>query len=159
MLKADALRAVVMDRIPWLKENPDQLMICVRKGNVVATGMPAASFEYRYTLELLVMDYPGDLDELSIAILAWANKHQPDLIFNSDRRTQGIAFEADILSSDCADILFSMTTTDAVKVEKDGTGRLTPHPKDEPNYSAIMGNETRSWDAVFEGEIVSGASA
>lgn len=156
MLKADALRAVVMDRIPWLKENPDQLMICVRKGNVVATGMPSASFEYRYTLELLVMDYPGDLDELSIAILAWANKHQPDLMFNPDRRTQGITFEADILSTDCADILISMTTTDAVVVTKNSAGQLIPHPKDEPDYSSIMGNEPGPWHLIFKEELTPG---
>ncbi|MGV8925701.1 MAG: phage tail protein [Ewingella sp.] len=153
MLKADALRAQVMHRIPWLQENPDLLLVCVRKGNVVATGRESPSFEYRYKLELLVIDYPGDLDELTITILAWANKHQPDLLFHPDRRLNGIAFEADILSNDCADILFSMDTTDAVVVTKDCTGKLIAHPKDEPDYSAILGVEPGAWDAVFKGEI------
>lgn len=155
MLKADRLRNIMMTAVPWLRENPEQLLICARKGNIVATGQLSPSFEYRYKLEALVMDYPGDLDVLSIAILSWAQKHEPELIFNPQTRTEGITFEADILSNDCADILFGIATTDAVVVTREENGTLTPHPRDEPDYSVLFGTESGPWELVVSDEMAS----
>lgn len=57
MLKPDLLRQMISQHVPWLRENPDNLAVYLRKGRMVSTGQRAAAFEYRYTLEVLVMDY------------------------------------------------------------------------------------------------------
>ncbi|MDU7129465.1 MAG: phage tail protein [Escherichia coli] len=67
MLKPDLLRQMISQHVPWLRENPDNLAVYLRKGRMVSTGQRAAAFEYRYTLEVLVMDYPESLDTISLS--------------------------------------------------------------------------------------------
>ncbi|MDK1707012.1 phage tail protein [Serratia marcescens] len=156
MLKADKLRAQLTAAVPWLKQNPENLWVGIRKGTLVATGQASAAFEYRYQLEILVLDYPGDLDFLSAVILAWARVHQPDLIFNPDKRAREISFMADILANRCADILYSMPTDEAVLVQTDASGKVTFNHRDEPDYAALMGESHTAWDldvvAMMDGE-------
>ena len=149
MLKANKLRAQLNAAVPWLKQNPDNLWVGIRKGTLVSTGEPSAAFEYRYQLEILILDYPGDMDFLSAVILAWARVHQPDLIFNPDKRAREISFMADILSNRCADILYSMPTDEAVIVSTNERGETVFIHRDEPDYAELMGVSHTAWDLDF----------
>lgn len=146
MLKANKLRAQLTAAVPWLKQNPDNLWVGIRKGTLVSTGELSPAFEYRYQLEILVLDYPGDLDFLSAVILAWARVHQPDLIFNPDKRAREISFMADILANRCADILYSMPTDEVVTVDTLANGKSAFVHHDEPDYAALMGIDRTAWD-------------
>lgn len=153
MLKVDKLREQLTTAIPWLRSHPDNLWTGVRKGTIVATGQMSASFEYRYHLEFVVLDYPGDIDLLTVAVLAWARVHQPDLIFNPDKRAREVSFTADILSNNCADILYGFPTDEAVIVQQDNEGRLTLTHRDEPDYTSLMGLDNTGWDLDISGGI------
>ncbi|MGP3147077.1 phage tail protein [Serratia bockelmannii] len=146
MLKADRLREQLTAAVPWLRDNPDRLWIGLRKGTIVATGEPSPSFEYRYQLEFLVLDYPGDIDVLSVAVLTWARRQQPDLIFNPDKRAREVSFTADILSNNCADILYSFPVDEVALVTQRDDGELQITHRDEPDYAAMMGLDNTGWD-------------
>ena len=151
MLKMDILRRRLNDAIPWVKRNPDQLDTRIRKGNIVASGRPGASFEYRYHLDVLVMDFPNDIDMLTLAILTWARDHQPDLIFNPDKRVREISFDADILDNGNADVLFSLPVSEAVTVTQDSNGNIKFKPHDEPDYRDLYGIGEGVWTINFDG--------
>ncbi|GAA3911780.1 phage tail protein [Gibbsiella dentisursi] len=163
MRKADLLRAAIRKNNAWCRTNPENLQISIPECLIVATGEMSASFEYRYTLQVLLLDFPGDLDEITLPILAWARVHQPELIYNPDVRKDGIRMEADIINTDemgnaippVADIRFSIRATEAVIVNLDENGVPVITHRDEPDYSALLGLGATAWDVVFE-DMVSG---
>ncbi|HAU5704130.1 TPA: phage tail protein [Citrobacter freundii] len=148
MLKPDLLRQMISQHVPWLRENPDNMAVYLRKGRMVSTGQRSASFEYRYTLEVLVMDYPDSVDTISVPILAWARLYQPDLLFNPDRQQNGITFEAEILSNSTMDILFQIQTDESVIVTSEDGEIVTRHRADPAS-----GPEIGAWSLVFKDEV------
>ncbi|WP_237386162.1 phage tail protein [Xenorhabdus sp. Sc-CR9] len=145
MLKPNLLREMIVSHEPFFRQNPDRLEVFVTKGNLIATGTKSASFLYQYQLEVLALDYPNPLDNLSIPILAWARRHQPDLLFNADRRENGFRFEVDLLNTDTADILFTLPASERVIVSADA-GRLIPTHIDEPQQDSPL---LTAWDVLF----------
>lgn len=148
MLKPDLLRQMISQHVPWLRENPDNLAVYLRKGRMVSTGQRAAAFEYHYTLEVLVMDYPESLDTISVPVLAWARLYQPDLLFNPDRQQNGITFEADILSNSTMDVLIQIQADEAVIVTREDGEIVTRHRADP-----APGPEIGAWSLVFVDEV------
>lgn len=163
MRKADLLRAAIRKNSAWCRTNPENLQISIPECRIVATGEVSASFEYRYTLQVLLLDFPGDLDDITLPILAWARVYQPELIFNPDERKDGIRMEADIINTDemgnaispVADIRFSIRATEAVIVTAGENGVPIITHRDEPDYSSLLGIGPTAWDLVFE-DMVSG---
>ncbi|CDL87251.1 phage tail protein [Xenorhabdus cabanillasii] len=144
MLKPNLLREMIVRHEPFFNQNPDRLEVFVTKGNLMATGTNSASFLYQYQLEVLALDYPHPLDNLSIPILACARRHQPDLLFNPERRKDGFRFEVDLLNNDTADILFTVPVSERVMVSRED-GRLIPVHLDEPvSHSPSLA----AWDVL-----------
>lgn len=132
MIKPDSLRLALTAAIPELKVNPDRLQVFIDKGRVVSTGRPAApgaeilaAFEYRYRLNLLILDYAGHPDVVFAVILAWLADNQRDLL---DRYVagakDGIPFEADILDPGKADFSIDLELSERVGVSRDQAGVL-----------------------------------
>ncbi len=65
------------------------------------------SFVYRYQMVMFVMDYAGELDDLTLPLLAWLSENQPQLLLNPERN-QDIKFSAVINDDDSADLLFTL---------------------------------------------------
>lgn len=116
MLKANVLRDIITASSPWFLQNPHALEVFVTRGKVIATGTQGLSYLYQYELNVLALDYPGDLDSLTVPILAFVRAHQPDLLFNPDHRRDGIDFDADILNDDTIDVLFIIKASERVIV-------------------------------------------
>ncbi|HFQ7027418.1 TPA: phage tail protein [Yersinia enterocolitica] len=83
------------------------------------------------TVHVIVMDYPYSMDTVTLPAMLWIHRHQPDLIFNPDRRKTGFTFEADILNNATADIMLHLELTEAVRVA-DVNDRLELTHLDEP---------------------------
>lgn len=133
MLKPALLREFLTQCEPHFLQNTEALEVYATEGNVIATGTAGNSFLYSYKLNVLAMDYPGSLDNLTLPILKWVREQQPALLFNPDKREAGIRFDADILDNDTADILIVLPVTERVVVEiKDGKEIITHHP--EPKF-------------------------
>ncbi|MDR5797442.1 MULTISPECIES: phage tail protein [unclassified Caballeronia] len=125
MIKPASLRAALVAAIPTLAENPDKLTVFIDQGSLAATGTISSSFEYRYVLNVIVLDFAGDADDLFIAIVDWVRKYQSDLVSNFDQRSNGITFEIDILDNATADVSIKLQMTESVVVGTGPTGERT----------------------------------
>ena len=123
MLKPTALRAALETACPWLRGNPDKLVVNIEGGHLRLTGAATRSFEYRYTLRLTLLDFPEHPSAVFVPIIQWLERHQPDLIHNPALQEQGIRFEADILSHSTADLAITLQLSERVRVtlNPDGT--------------------------------------
>lgn len=145
MLKPNLLRQIIVEQIPFFKQDPDLLEVYVIEGGVQATGTQSASYLNEYQIQVLAMDYTGELSELSLAILMFARKHQPDLLFSPDKRANGIRYKADILDNEKIDVLFTIQASERVIVKKEN-GKITQTHITEPTPALPM----PAWDIVID---------
>ncbi|MBI0277274.1 phage tail protein [Hafnia alvei] len=119
MIKTDLLRQMMANAMPRFKTDPESLEIYVSEGVLVSSAaLRSASFEYRYVMEVLLMDHPADdVDAAMLAVELWAQNYQPDLLINAERWHDGVKFQAQILSDSTVDLLLKIRTTEIVIVE------------------------------------------
>ncbi|PNL03599.1 hypothetical protein CEQ28_023235 [Hafnia alvei] len=91
MIKTDLLRQMMANAMPRFKTDPESLEIYVSEGVLVSSAaLRSASFEYRYVMEVLLMDHPADdVDAAMLAVELWAQNYQPDLLINAERWHDG----------------------------------------------------------------------
>ncbi|WP_027794565.1 phage tail protein [Paraburkholderia acidipaludis] len=150
MIKPASLRAAIVRAIPSLAANPDKLTVFIDAGSIAATSARSLSFEYRYTCNVMLLDFAGDSDELFVAIVEWARAYQADLFLNPDERANGITYEVDILDNATADVSVKLQLTESVVVRQadDGT-RTIEHVDDSrvaPN-TYTLGDASQGWPA------------
>lgn len=121
MNKPQSLRHALNKSVQLVRENPDKLHMFVDKGAVVATGALSISWEYRYTLNVVIVDFSGDQNLLMAPILQWLSINQPDAINNPELREKLFSFEVDILRNDICDISIDLQLTERVVVSTDGS--------------------------------------
>lgn len=139
MKKPQLLRDHITRACPDLATNPEKLTVFIERGQVVHTGTPALSFEYRYTLNIVITDWAGSTDVLIVPIVAWLKRHQPDIFESAARRERAIRFESEIIDHKTADIGIEIDLTETVAVEGqtiDGVNRLTTRHIGEPLLAA-----------------------
>lgn len=154
MKKPQSLRNFIAGSIPELQTDPQRLKMFVESGNIVARGGETLSFEYRFTVRLIMLDYAGSLDLFAIPILAWLNTYQPDLLQNKDKAAKGLRFDVEVLANDKVDLVIEVDLSEAVIVKEDkddqGRQRLTavhkgevysPRPYADGNYSLYLGDQ------------------
>ncbi|WP_338926156.1 phage tail protein [Mycetohabitans endofungorum] len=123
MNKPASLRAALVAALPPLQSAPDALSVFIDHGTLVATGTRSLSFEYRYVLNVLLLDYAGDADAVMVAIIEWVRANQPDLVIHAEAREDGITFEVDLLNHETADLSIKLKLTESVVVRTDASGR------------------------------------
>jgi len=130
MMKATSLREALTAAVPHLAAHPDALHVFVDEGNVVGTGARTLGFEYRYTLTLIVTDYPHSADTIVVPVLAWLRTNQPDTFTNPDKREDAFKFEAEILNHTTVDISIKLKLTERVTVKVQDAGyQVEYHPE------------------------------
>ncbi|HHT0302240.1 TPA: phage tail protein [Raoultella planticola] len=146
MKKAELLRAALIAGNTWCKANPEQITVWVEKGHIQIEATGEASFMYHYTIQVLAMDFPGQIDYLMLPLLAWVWQQQPDLLLNPDNNRK-VEFDADIVNDDVADILFKVPVWERVIVtDENGTPKAEHLGESRPRFS---GGE---WEMVFNPE-------
>lgn len=118
MKKPEGLHRLLLATVPGLSANAERLTMFVDKGRVASGPGRHLSFEYRYTLAIVIQDYAGDVDAITIPILAWIAEQQPELLKSGDG--EPFEFEAEIQNGSTADVSISMELTERV--------RVTPRP-------------------------------
>lgn len=152
MLKPQQLRAELTRCLPWLQRNPENLQVRVERGNVSATLAASLSHEYRYTLNLLFLDYTGDLDLIMVPIQAWLRENQPDIMATEEKRRTGITFASDFNNNGSYDFSVSLQLTERVLVLEQGDGALHVEHLPEP---PLPEDVTRPKQLFVHGELVS----
>ncbi len=77
MNKPQSLRHALNKAVPYVRNNPDKLHLFVDNGSLVATGASSMSWEYRYTLNVVIEDFSGDQNLLMAPVLLWLRDNQP----------------------------------------------------------------------------------
>ncbi|EDS6040318.1 phage tail protein [Salmonella enterica subsp. enterica] len=116
MNKPQSLRHALNKAVPYVRNNPDKLHLFVDNGSLVATGASSMSWEYRYTLNVVIEDFSGDQNLLMAPVLLWLRDNQPDAINNPALREKLFTFEVDILRNDVCDISLNLQLTERVLV-------------------------------------------
>ena len=132
MNKPNSLRAHLLAAVPELKKNPDRLLVFIDNGTIRSTAAPGLSFEYSYTLNIILTDYAGHPDAVAIPLLAWLLVNQPELLTNLEKGKTAIAFEADVLDNSKVDLSLKLPLTERVIVKKQDDGSLQVSHPNEP---------------------------
>lgn len=134
MRKPDSLKTLLLATVPGLDKSPERLALFIDRGQIVGGNGRSLSFEYRYTLNLVVESFTGSLDMLMVPILAWIAEHQPELL--GVPGAQPFTYEAEILDEESQDISVMIALREPVIVTpKDGGGYAVSHPVQPPPQS------------------------
>lgn len=133
MLKPDSLRKALCNAVPELRNNPEMLRLFIDSGSIGATLAASLSFEKRYTLNVVVTDYTGDIDVLLVPVMAWLREYQPDIMTTDEGRKKGFTWIADINNDSSVDISISLLLTERTLVKEVGTAlHVTTLPEPPP---------------------------
>lgn len=152
MKKPQQLRNHLVAAIPSLANNPDRLLIFVEGGGVSGTYKPGMSFEYRYTVELVLTDFTGAPEAVMLPLLQWLTRHQSELLANPANREK-LTFEVDVLSDDLVDLAIKIPLTERIRVVRDDQGNLQlqhlAEPPTEDEHAATLAG-----GALFDGGVL-----
>ena len=152
MNKPSALRAHLLAAVPELHKNPDRLLVFIDNGTIRSTAAPGLSFEYSYTLNVILTDYAGHPDAVAIPLLAWLLVNQPELLTNLEKGKTAIAFEADVLDNSKVDLSLKLPLTERVIVKKEEGGALVVTHPEEPQLEPFL--EAGTWQLYAEGMLL-----
>ena len=132
MNKPNNLKQHLLAAVPELRSNPDKLLIFIDQERIRSTTAPNLSFEYGYTLNIILTDFAGHPDAITVPLLAWMKINQPDLMQNLEKAKDAIQFEADILANDLVDLSITLPLTERVIVKPAEGGTHTIEHVGEP---------------------------
>ncbi len=92
MNKPQSLRHALNKAVPYVRNNPDKLHLFVDNGSLVATGASSMSWEYHYTLNVVIEDFSGDQNLLMAPVLLWLRDNQPDAINKPEKHRARFAW-------------------------------------------------------------------
>lgn len=130
MKKHQSLKAHLISAVSELQRDPDRVLVFVDEGAIRCTLANGLSYEYVYTLTLILTDYAGDLAAVTIPVLDWIRINQSELLANLEKAKNAIKFEAEILSNDKVDLVIQLPITERVIVKKDSNGLSVDYPEE-----------------------------
>lgn len=152
MKKPESLRAHLLAAIPELKRNPDRLLVFVDSGSMRSTAAPGLSFEYSYTLNLILTDFSGSPDAVAVPLFAWVLVNQRELMENLEKGKDAIKFEADILDNSKVDLSITLPLTERVIVKRLDDGKLHVSHPPEPQLDEYL--PAGPWQLIADGEVL-----
>lgn len=150
MKKAEELRAHLTAHVPYLKKEPQNLLVFIERGGVGCRLGGGLSFDYRYDINLVVLDFSAHADTLIVPLLAWIAVNEPSLMQAPGTLEQVVRFEAEIIDNDRADISLTIPVSERVIVTPDGTGYVATHAG-EPALEDLVG--TNPWQ-IFLNDVL-----
>lgn len=146
--KPASLRRLLLERIPSIRDKPENLSMFVDKGRVLSRATGSLSFQYRYTLNLVVQDYAGDIDALILPILIWIQQEEPELLERAPH--EPLNYESEILDATSADVSIYLELSERVLVAAtEAGGYVTNHLGDaNPSPAFDTGGATLQQPAI-----------
>jgi hypothetical protein len=160
MIKPASLRAHLTASTPELKTNPEKLTVFVKAGRLACAGGHSISYEYRYTLSVVVLDYNSHPDAIMVPLLAWVKRHQVELFENTELRDKSIRFEVEYLNAETLDLSIEIDLTERVIVQE-GTDPASPltarrynvtHAPEPEHVGTVT--EPQQWEVTAGGEVL-----
>lgn len=133
MKKANKLRQMITKHCDYLKTNPEKLHVFIDNGKVMMTNATSLSFEYQYTLNIIITDYNDNIDTIIVPIIAFLYIHQQESFGNDELREDALTYEVDALDNHSFDISINIKLTERVlTLHDDKTGYKVKHCDDKP---------------------------
>lgn len=126
MKKPQELRQYLINSVPALQHNPEQMLIFIDGGHLATTLECSLHFQYVYTLNVIITDLALHPDSILVPLLAWLRVNQTDI------KQDGIKFKADVLNNDQIDLSLHIPITESVLVHTTPEGNYTTEHKPEP---------------------------
>lgn len=142
MNKPASLRAHLLGAITELRHNPDRLLVFVDQGSIRSTAAAGLSFEYNYSLQLILTDFAGSPDAVVVPLLAWLLVNQSELLTNLELAKDSIKFEVDVLDNSKVDMALTLPLTERVLVKLQEDGKLLISHPGEPQYTEQLPAQT-----------------
>ena len=89
MNKPNSLKTHLLAAVPELANNPDRLLVFIDNGSARSTVEAGLSFEYSYSLNVILTEFAGHPDAVFIPLLAWLMVNQHELLANQDKGKGG----------------------------------------------------------------------
>lgn len=156
MLKPPDLRQHLTSAVPDLGRDPEKLIVLAKGGKLVNTGTPSLSFEYRYTLNIIVLDFAGHADGIMVPLLEWARRNQPELFDNEQLRQNAIRFDVEYLTTSTVDLSIEIDLTERVliRARADGPeGALNVIHVGEPPVPGAI-DKAEHWSLWLQDELI-----
>lgn len=153
MKKPIDLRAHLTQWVPDLAANPDKLKVFIEKGAVATKVGASLSYQYAYTLQIVIINFAEPADVLVVPLLAWLQTNQPDLLLDPVRREKALSFEVEIYNHEEIDIAISLDLTERVIVKPVLGGYECEHVG-EPQLPDLTGPVP--WQSYLDGEQIAG---
>lgn len=161
MYKPDSLRQALTRAVPEFERNPHRLHVFIDRGRLIATAAHNLTFEYAYSLNLVIKDFGGNPDDLMLPIVIWIARHQPQLLAKSVRGGECFTFEVDPLNNKAVDISITLPLSEKVTVEIGADGTPSTNHPIEPIYDppfAGVDDQTLLWQLFLRDDLVAKGS-
>jgi len=121
------LREYLLQRIPALAKNPDQLLTYIEQGKIAFS--PGENFSHRYHFEavIVVTGWRHSGDDIVIPVLEWLSVREPG--FKPD---EALTFEAELLSHEAVDLILKLKLSERVIVNDANGQRSITHVLPKP---------------------------
>lgn len=149
MKKPFLLREFLIQRTPWLNTDPDHLVILIENGQVALTGARSLtgpkllSHEPQYTLQLTLLDFEHDPEEIIVPLLEWLTTHQPDYLDDPEWQQNGLSFDLVVIDKSKVDFTLRMRLTEHIiasikdETAQDSRSRYAVKTADEPQRADL----------------------
>lgn len=128
MLKINLLRDALVAAMPELATSPANLIMWVDRGKAQSSDTQDLSFALTFQLNILLVEFAGDIAAFSLAILIWLRSQQPDRFAMG---ADAFDFEVDVLDNGKVDlqIILQLRQNVAATITPDGvTASYLPEP-------------------------------
>ena len=141
--------------LPVLQRDPSKFTMLVKAGGIRSRVTPTLAFEYRYTLQLMLLDYAGHPDGVMLPLLIWLRRHQPDLVENSGALANVVRFDVDFLTAKTVDMAIELDLTESVRTEPraEPEGALNVIHIQEPPHPAVV-PVTEKWSLWLKDQLL-----
>lgn len=131
MDKPDSLRKKLSDTFAVLKEHPDKLVIYIISGSIYGQKYSLSHTE-KYTMRVLLTEWPTPMQEVTATILSWMQEHQPQKLLQGKIGNETMRYEAEIIDNHLADLLYELDITEKVVVKVATNGDVEILAQTEP---------------------------
>lgn len=149
MNKPNSLRKHLLEHITELRNDPDRLLIFIENGKIRSTAAAGLSFEYEYSLQMIITDFAGHPDSVMIPLLGWLRTNQHELLANFDKNKDGIQFDAEIMANDLVDLSITLPLSERVIVRPQEDGTLDVKHPQEPQLADAYPHQR--YDLIIDG--------
>lgn len=133
MRKLESLKTHMMAALAHrgARDNPADLHFAIPSGSLIAQGRAGLAFEYRYTLVMGVLDCAYSIDEITIPLMLWVARWQPELL-SLTAGAGGVDWEVELLDEGKADIMVRIPITETLSLTPREGGGYDLVRREEP---------------------------